>query len=158
MEAAHAHGVPVIVDAAVMLPPVGSLTTYIEQGADMVTFSGGKGIRGPQSTGILCGKKELIESAYLNGPPHANGICRSAKVCKEEIAGLITALKLFIDTDFDQVMDNWETQCNFIIESLSEIPGVDARLENAWNRANVANRRNGIHEREQEQTQERTIE
>ena len=131
IEIAHSKEIPVIVDASAMLPPQENLHKFISMGADMVTFSGGKGIRGPQSTGILCGKKELIESAYLNGPPHANGICRSAKVCKEEIAGLITALKLFIDTDFDQVMDNWETQCNFIIESLSEIPGVDARLENA---------------------------
>ncbi len=126
---AHSKEVPVIVDASAMLPPQENLQKFINMGADMVTFSGGKGIRGPQSTGILCGKKHLIEAAYLNGPPHANAVCRSAKVCKEEIAGLITALQLFIDTDFDQIISEWTEKCTFIVESVSKFPGVQAKVE-----------------------------
>ena len=98
-EIAHARGVPVIVDAAAMLPPVENLTRFINEGADMVSFSGGKGVLGPQSTGILCGRADLVEAAYLNGQPNSQGVGRAAKVCKEEIAGLVTALELFVDTD-----------------------------------------------------------
>ena len=126
---AHSKEIPVIVDASAMLPPQENLQKFINMGADMVTFSGGKGIRGPQSTGILCGKKHLIEAAYLNGPPHANAVCRSAKVCKEEIAGLITALQLFIDTDFDQIISEWTEKCTFIVESICKLPGVQAKVE-----------------------------
>ena len=129
IEIAHSKEVPVIVDASAMLPPQENLQKFIAMGADMVTFSGGKGIRGPQSTGILCGKKHLIEAAYLNGPPHANAVCRSAKACKEEIAGLITALQLFIDTDFEQILDSWEAKCNFIVESFSNLSGIQAKVE-----------------------------
>ena len=65
----------------------------------------------------------------MNGPPHANAVCRSAKVCKEEIAGLITALQLFIDTDFDQIISDWTEKCTFIVESISKFPGVQATVE-----------------------------
>ena len=74
---AHDRDVPVIVDAAVTLPPATNLTAYIDQGADMVTYSGGKGLRGPQSTGILCGRADLIEAARLNNSPF-KGVGRSA--------------------------------------------------------------------------------
>ena len=81
VEIAHAKGVPVVVDAAAMLPPPENLTKYFRDGADMVSFSGGKGVQGPQSSGILAGRKDLIEAAYLNGSPNA-GVGRGAKVCK----------------------------------------------------------------------------
>ena len=67
----------------------------------MVSFSGGKGVMGPQATGILCGTKELIEAAYMNSAPNSEGVGRPAKVTKEEIAGIITALEIFVDTDQD---------------------------------------------------------
>lgn len=120
--AAHEKGVPVIVDAAAELPPVSNLRRFIDEGADLVTFSGGKAIMGPQSSGILCGRRDLIAAAALNNldmdveldlwtapeslvpreglaglPQH--GIGRSCKVGKEEIVGVLEALRLFASTD-----------------------------------------------------------
>ena len=125
---AHEHNVPVVVDAAVMLPPVSSLTAYIEQGADMVTFSGGKGLRGPQSTGILCGRADLIKAARLNNAPN-HGIGRPAKVCKEEIAGLIAALNLFVKTDHEAEWATWRAKSAVIASAVSDIPGLEVKIE-----------------------------
>jgi L-seryl-tRNA(Ser) seleniumtransferase len=88
---AHAHGLPIIVDAASMLPPRANLYRHLRLGADLVNFSGGKGIRGPQSTGILVGRQDLIRAAALNNSPNA-GVGRPAKTSKEEIVGLVNAL------------------------------------------------------------------
>ena len=131
VDIAHSKGVPVIVDAAAMLPPVENLTRYVEMGADMVSFSGGKGVLGPQSTGILCGRKDLIEAAYLNTSPNSLSIGRPAKVCKEEIAGLITALELFVDTDHQAVMASWRAKCEHVVSSLGDIPGLRVELVEA---------------------------
>jgi L-seryl-tRNA(Ser) seleniumtransferase len=95
---AHAHGVPVIVDSAASLPPVDHLRRWIRQGADLVVYSGGKGIRGPQESGLLAGRRDLIEAARLNGSPHP-GIGRGMKVSKEAMVGLWVALDLFLRTD-----------------------------------------------------------
>jgi L-seryl-tRNA(Ser) seleniumtransferase len=120
---AHEHGIPLLVDAAAQLPPAANLRRFLEQGADIVAFSGGKAIGGPQSSGILCGRADLIGSALLQmldldvfpdlwraptefsalrqlpGLPH-HGIGRSCKIGKEEIVGLLVALERFAaDTD-----------------------------------------------------------
>lgn len=100
VEIAHRHGIPVIVDAASTLPPVGHLTRWIRWGADLVIYSGGKGIRGPQDSGILAGRKDLIEAAVLNGNPH-RGIGRGMKVSKEAMVGLAVALDQFMSRDHD---------------------------------------------------------
>ena len=131
IETAHARGVPVIVDAAAMLPPVENLTKFTGMGADMVSFSGGKGVLGPQSTGILAGRADLIEAAYANSAPNSESIGRAAKVCKEEIAGLITALEIFVDTDFDAVNAAWRAKSLRVAERLSGIPGVIAEMIDA---------------------------
>ena len=128
VESAHARNIPVIVDAAVMLPPVSSLTSYIKQGADLVTFTGGKGLRGPQSTGILCGRSDLIKAAQLNMSPN-HGIGRPAKVCKEEIAGLIAALDLFVKTDHEAEWASWRTSSEVIASSIRDIPGLEVKIE-----------------------------
>ena len=128
VEMAHAEGVPVIVDAAAMLPPVDNLSRYVSMGADMVSFSGGKGVRGPQSTGILCGRKDLMDAAYMNAAPNSDGIGRAAKVCKEEIAGLITALEIFVDTDHAVVMADWRAKSQHIVDALQDIPGLRAEV------------------------------
>lgn len=125
VEIAHSHDLPVIVDAAAMLPPVENLTRYVEMGADMVSFSGGKGVLGPQSTGILCGRADLIRAATMNGAPN-QGIGRTAKVCKEEIAGLITALEMFVDRDHDAESARWEAMCRKMAEDIERIPGLRA--------------------------------
>ena len=87
-----------IVDAASYTPPRANLTRFISEGADMVIYSGGKGIRGPQGTGILCGRADLIEAAYANASPH-QFIGRGMKVAKEEIIGLVKALEIFVNED-----------------------------------------------------------
>ena len=131
VEIARARDVPVIVDAAAMLPPVENLTRFINEGADMVSFSGGKGVMGPQSTGILCGRADLIEAAYLNGQPNSDGIGRSAKVCKEEIAGLITALELFVDTDHQALAAEWRDKSQSVVNALQDLPGLLVELSEA---------------------------
>ncbi len=127
---AHDRDIPVVVDAAVTLPPATNLTAYIDQGADMVTYSGGKGLRGPQSTGILCGRADLIEAARLNNSPF-KGVGRSAKVCKEEIAGLLAALDrpLFIRTDHEAVWAEWRNRSSVITSAVEDIVGLEARIE-----------------------------
>ena len=131
VEIAHQQDIPVIVDAAAMLPPLENLSRFIEEGADLVSFSGGKGVMGPQSTGILAGRADLIEAAYANGAPNSVSVGRAAKVCKEEIAGLITALEIFVDTDFEAVNANWRAKCVHVVDELKEIPGLRVELEEA---------------------------
>ena len=128
IDVAHARNVPVIVDAAAMLPPQENLQRYVTMGADMVTFSGGKGILGPQSTGIVCGRKDLIEAASLNNSPNS-GVGRTMKVCKEEIVGLMTALELFVERDYDAVFTEWRRRSQEIVDSLDGIEGVSCAVE-----------------------------
>ena len=97
-EIAHAHEVPVIVDAASMLPPRANLYRYLQAGADMVVYSGGKGVRGPQGSGILVGRADLIEAAAAQANP-AQFLGRGMKVAKEEIIGLVASLASFVEED-----------------------------------------------------------
>ena len=131
IDVAHKRGVPVIVDAADMLPPPENLTRFVDMGADMVSFSGGKGVLGPQSSGILCGRADLMEAAYMNAAPNSEGIGRAAKVCKEEIAGLITALEIFVDTDFTAVQATWHARCDHVVSELQGISGIRAEIVEA---------------------------
>ena len=89
------HGVPVVVDAAAELPPVSNLTAFLEAGADLVVFSGGKEMRGPQSSGLILGTKDLVRNCTLNSYPD-HGVGRSMKVDKETIVGLVKAVEIFI--------------------------------------------------------------
>ena len=100
IESARRHAVPVIVDAAANLPPVENLWHYTQLGADLVIFSGGKGLGGPQCTGLVLGRKELVDACRLNGNPYS-AIGRVAKVGKEEIMGLLTALERFLTRDHE---------------------------------------------------------
>jgi len=139
--------VPVLVDAAAQLPPVENLRWFIEQGADLVCFSGGKALRGPQNTGILCGRRDLIAAAalqlldldepwdlwepsptlipkqQLEGMPR-HGIGRGFKVSKEAIVGLLTALRLFSEERVSQDNDRCGALSNRIVEGLQGIEGV----------------------------------
>jgi L-seryl-tRNA(Ser) seleniumtransferase len=128
---AHSRDVPVIVDAASVLPPRENLRKYIQQGADMVVFSGGKGMRGPQGTGMLCGRKDLIDAASANANPN-QFMGRPMKVAKEEIVGLVTALELFVEEDEDAEMGRYGRLAQGIVDALSalsEIPGLRITLE-----------------------------
>lgn len=100
------HGIPVLVDAAAELPPVSNLHKYLDMGADLVAFSGGKELRGPQSSGLVLGRKELIEACDLNCCPNY-GIGRSMKIDKETIAGITRAVELFVEKDYDAQNQMW---------------------------------------------------
>ena len=132
IEIAHAHNIPVLVDAAAEVPPIDNLTRFTKIGADMVTFSGGKGIGGPQNAGLLAGTKELIDAAYLhmfNLGSGTVGIGRPSKVTKETLVGMITALELFVESDHEATWAGWRDQANHIIGRLKNIPGLHIVLE-----------------------------
>ncbi len=126
-EIAHSHGVPVLVDAAAMLPPNSNLTRYIADGADLVTYSGGKGLHGPQSSGILAGRADLIAAARANGSPN-HSIGRPAKAAKEDIVGLMVAIQLYLERDHEAAMDHWISQAEYMIERLQSVPGIGVSL------------------------------
>lgn len=124
---AHTHGLPLMCDAASRLPPRENLTKFVEAGADLVSFSGGKGIRGPQATGILLGSEEWVEYARLNNAPRAT-VARAQKVSKESIAGLLTALEAFLATDEAEENRRYNRMMQKIVDQVVEIPGVDAEV------------------------------
>jgi L-seryl-tRNA(Ser) seleniumtransferase len=120
-------GVPVLVDMASDLPPASNLTRWVKEGADLVVISGGKGIRGPQSTGILAGRRDLIEAAHLNAAPNGN-IGRGMKVGKEEIIGLVAALERYVELDHDAQVEAWNEKARGLAERLSGIQGLSAEF------------------------------
>jgi L-seryl-tRNA(Ser) seleniumtransferase len=145
VKCAHARGLPVLVDAAGELPPRSNLRDILATGADLVAFSGGKAIRGPQATGILCGKRDLIASALVQmldmddhfelWEPPANlidkkrwrgfprhGIGRGFKVSKEQIIALLTALKLFVSGAYDQELPAMRRWLDKIAGGLEGLP------------------------------------
>jgi D-glucosaminate-6-phosphate ammonia-lyase len=124
---AHERGVPVIVDAASTLPPVHHLRHWIERGADLVSYSGGKGIRGPQNTGLLAGRADLIAGAAANGSPRT-GVGRAAKVSKEAMAGLAVALELFLQRDHAADFREHLAQAEAIRDILSMRDDVEIEL------------------------------
>jgi len=125
---AHKRSVPVIVDAASMLPPRENLLKFLRQGADLVSYSGGKGIRGPQSTGILAGRRDLIKAVAMNASPN-QALGRAAKTSKEEICGLVVALECFLAEDEKAEMKRYHDVCTTIVERLADIPGIRAVVE-----------------------------
>ena len=114
-EIAHTRDVPVIVDAASFIPPRANLKRFIAEGADMVIYSGGKAVRGPQGAGILCGRADLIEAAAANGAPF-QFVGRGMKVAKEEIVGLVKALQIFVDVDEEAEMEQYAEMCRSVVD------------------------------------------
>jgi L-seryl-tRNA(Ser) seleniumtransferase len=125
---AHAHRLPLIVDAASTLPPVGHLRRWTDIGADLVILSGGKGIRGPQNTGLLVGRADLIRAASANGSPNS-AVGRPCKVSKEAIVGLVAALELFLQDDHDAEWARHLDEARRILQAATGIQGVHPRLE-----------------------------
>ena len=125
---AHQHGVPCFNDAAADVPPISNLWNYTEMGFDLVAFSGGKGIRGPQCTGLLLGKKDLIEAAQLNNSPYSNTIGRGMKVGKEEIIGLVAAVDWFLAQDDAALEAEYRKRAALIAERVQSVPSVQARV------------------------------
>ena len=121
-------GVPVLIDMASDLPPWGSLRRFLDAGADLVVMSGGKVIGGPQSSGILAGRKDLIEAARRNATPFDN-VGRGMKVGKEEVIGLVVALERFVRQDHQAEAKRWNARAARIVGRLQDIPGLTCRLD-----------------------------
>ena len=122
------HGIPTLNDAAADVPPVDRLWKYTKMGFDLVAFSGGKGIRGPQSAGLLLGRKDLIIAARLNGPPNSDTIGRGMKVNKEEMLGMLVALELYVKKNHDHEKREFEKRAETIQKAAQSIPGVKADI------------------------------
>jgi L-seryl-tRNA(Ser) seleniumtransferase len=147
----HERGVPLIVDAAGQLPPAANLQRFIDAGADLVTFSGGKGLRGPQSSGILAGRRDLIMSVALQqldldehwsvwSPPDnlidlsklrgfpRHGIGRGFKVAREEIVALLVALRRFLAGDYREDIARYYGNLRSVADGLVAVQGVKTHL------------------------------
>ncbi|SMO69870.1 aminotransferase class V-fold PLP-dependent enzyme [Fodinibius sediminis] len=118
------HDIPSFIDAAADVPPPDNLFKYIDIGFDLVTFSGGKAIRGPQSSGLLYGRKDLIEAAKLNHNPHSDSIGRGMKVNKEEIFGMMVALESYLERDHEQQWEEWVGRTKTIAAEAEKVPTV----------------------------------
>ena len=125
---AHKHGVPCFNDAAADVPPISNLWNYTQMGFDLVTFSGGKGLRGPQCTGLLLGRKDLIEAARKNNSPNSNTVGRGMKVAKEEIVGLVAAVDWFLAQDDAAMEADYRQRAERIAGALKSIPTVQTQI------------------------------
>jgi D-glucosaminate-6-phosphate ammonia-lyase len=128
---AHDRGLPVIVDAASTVPPVDHLRRWGRWGADLVIFSGGKGLRGPQDSGFLAGRTDLIEAARANGNPYAS-VGRGMKVSKEAMAGLWKAIEVFLKTDHNAEYRAHLAQATTLANAVERVPGADWSIESDW--------------------------
>jgi L-seryl-tRNA(Ser) seleniumtransferase len=125
---AHKHGVPCFNDAAADVPPISNLWNYTQMGFDLVTFSGGKGIRGPQNAGLLLGRKDLIEAAVRNNNPNSDSIGRGMKVSKEQIVGMVAALDWFLSQTDEGMETEFRRRAERIAAALKKIPTVESTI------------------------------
>ncbi len=149
LDLAKKHNIPTMIDMAADVPPVENLWKYNVMGFDLICISGGKAICGPQSTGILMGKKDLIAAARLNGPPAGGNIGRGMKVNKEEMIGMYVALDSYIKRDHAQDWKTWEERIEVINAAAKKVQGVTTAvivppvanhtpsLEISWDRKKV---------------------
>ena len=124
---AHKRDVPCFNDAAADVPPIANLWNYTAMGFDLVTFSGGKGMRGPQCTGLLLGRKDLVDAAKLNNSPFSNTIGRGLKVAKEEVVGLVAAIDWFLNQDDAALAAEFQKRADLIAARVKSLPTVEAR-------------------------------
>ena len=122
------HKIPAMIDIAADVPPVENLWKFNDMGYDVVCVSGGKAIRGPQSAGILMGRKEIIAAARLSAPPGGGNIGRGMKVNKEEIFGMYAALDRFVNLDHGKEWKMWEDRANVILDAVKKVNGVKAEI------------------------------
>src|SRR5262249_37698778 len=122
VELARRHQVPTLLDAAADVPPVGRLSEYNKMGFDLVAFSGGKALRGPNDTGLLLGRQDLIEAAKLNTNPHCGTIGRMMKVSKEDMVALLAAVERYVKVDHQAEWREWERRLGVIEKALEDIP------------------------------------
>src|SRR5262249_36564019 len=130
----HAHGVPTLVDAAAERP--GGPNRYLGDGADAVAYSGGKCLRGPQASGLVLGRKDLLQAAFLNGAPH-HALGRPMKAGKEEIMGLLAAVEQWVRRDHAAEWGEWERRLQVIGDAVTRFPSVTTTIRQPG-RSNVA--------------------
>ena len=128
IQAAHEHGVPCHLDAAADVPPIENLWNYTGMGFDLVCFSGGKGIRGPQNAGLLLGRKDLIELAAQNDNPNSDAVGRGMKVAKEQIVGMVAAVDWLLEQSDDKLQAEYLRRTAIIQQAVSSIPSVTTRI------------------------------
>lgn len=122
------HNIPTFIDCAADVPPVENLFRFTKMGFDLVAFSGGKGLRGPQSAGLLLGKRKFIEAARMHTPPRGETIGRGMKVNKEEVLGMLAALELYLQKDHAEEWKLWESQIQLISDSATSVAGVKTEI------------------------------
>jgi len=122
------RGIPTFADAADILPPVDNLTKYLKLGFDLVCFSGGKSLCGPQSAGLLLGRKDLIEAARMNTSPNSDTFARGMKVNKEEMLGMLVALELYLKRDHAAEAREWDRRVDLIATSAKSVSSVETNV------------------------------
>jgi len=127
IEIAKLHDIPVIVDAAAEIPPKRKLRMYIDKGADLVAYSGGKHLAGPNNSGLLTGRADLIKLAHLQSYPF-NGVGRASKMSRETIVGLVEALWIYLDHDEEGAFKGWVRWAEYFRDELSTVQGVSAEV------------------------------
>ncbi|MBI1356744.1 MAG: selenocysteine synthase [Acidobacteria bacterium] len=150
------HGIPTLIDAAADVPPVENLYKFQGLGFDLVAFSGGKGMRGPQSAGLLLGRKDLIAAARMNASPNSDSLCRTNKVNKEELVGMLAAVERFVKLDHEAEWKMWEKRCDVVAKEVKkaktvqtkvfvpEIANAVPHLEVTWDEAKVGRTREQV--------------
>ena len=124
VELGKKHSIPTFTDAAADVPPVDHLSRYTKMGFDLVAISGGKGLRGPQSAGLLLGRQDLIAAARLNGPPNSDTIGRGMKVNKEEYLGMMVAIEQYVKMDHAAEWREWEKRVKVVADTVGPVSGV----------------------------------
>jgi L-seryl-tRNA(Ser) seleniumtransferase len=118
------HKVPMLLDDAAGIPPVDNAKLYAKMGVDLYCFSGGKGLSGPQCSGLLLGRRDLIEAALMNSSPREGAVCRPMKVGKEEVIGCVTALEVWLKLDIKKLYAEWNVRIDRIRKLVETVPGV----------------------------------
>src|ERR1700757_2658757 len=122
---AKQHNVPLLLDDAAGIPPIDNIKLYAKMKLDLYTFSGGKGLRGPQCSGVLLGRKDLIDAAIMNSCPREGAVCRPMKVGKEEMMGCLTAVETWLSLDEKKLYGEWNERIDNIRKLVETVPGVN---------------------------------
>jgi seryl-tRNA(Sec) selenium transferase len=129
LKVTRAAGVPLLVDASSAIPPFENFTKFAKWGVDLYCFSGGKGLGGPQSSGVLLGRKDLLDAALANSPPWEGAICRAMKVGKEEIMGVLAAVEYWSKADLNALNRQWQARVERVARLVETVPGVTTSID-----------------------------
>src|SRR3989475_7333075 len=125
---AKGRNVPLLLDDAAGIPPIENIKLYAKMKLDLYTFSGGKGLQGPQCSGVLLGRKDLIEAALRNSCPYEGAVCRPMKVGKEEVIGCLTAIETWLKIDSKELYSEWNMRVDRIAKLVETVPGVQTEI------------------------------